>query len=240
MSLWRLFVLAILVLLFRRLPVILMAYKFTPAIHNFREAVFTGWFGPMGVGALFYYTVAIEQFDPEGPDAHARSVVKPIVYFMILASVIVHGNTIPMFYLGTFATRTLTRTSLSSSGGNSVTRLPKLVFGQDVFLRQSRDQREAANSTPLATTIEVSQIPRQTAITIVTPEDIRDRSAYHRSESPSIIGSSTCLSQGGSGAGSLSPNSPSSTDHDAGRSSQLSTSYDNPGRLSTDALDDII
>src|ERR1700730_12902499 len=112
MSLWRLFVLAILVLLFRRLPVILMAYKFTPAIHNFREAVFTGWFGPLCVGALFYYTVTIAQFDPEGPDAHARSVLKPIVYFMILASVIVHGNTVPLYYVGSFATRTLTRTSL--------------------------------------------------------------------------------------------------------------------------------
>jgi len=231
LNLWRLFVLAILVLLFRRLPVILMAYKFTPAIHNFREAVFTGWFGPMGVGALFYYTVAIEQFDPEGPDAHARSVVKPIVYFMILASVIVHGNTVPLYYVGSFATRTLTRTSLSSSGNNSVSRLPKLVFGQDVFLRQNKDSREPTVSATAATaTTEVfTPPPRQTAITIITPENIRVRSPIATSE---IVDKSAVTGPG-------SP-SPSGSEQDPKSPPTHGASYETPGRVSTETLEDII
>lgn len=231
LNLWRLFVLAILVLLFRRLPVILMAYKFTPAIHNFREAVFTGWFGPMGVGALFYYTVAIEQFDPEGPDAHARSVVKPIVYFMILASVIVHGNTVPLYYVGSFATRTLTRTSLSSSGNNSVSRLPKLVFGQDVFLRQNKDSREPTVSATAATaTTEVfTPPPRQTAITIITPENIRVRSPIATSE---MVDKSAVTGPG-------SP-SPSGSEQDPKSPPTHGASYETPGRVSTETLEDII
>ncbi|KAI9004848.1 Sodium/hydrogen exchanger family-domain-containing protein [Phycomyces nitens] len=107
-SLWRLVVLAIMVLLFRRLPIVVGLYKFIPAIHTFREAIFTGWFGPIGVGAIFYYTVAIENLGETGPDSRAHQVIEPIIYFMVLASVIVHGITIPLFYIGTFATRTIT------------------------------------------------------------------------------------------------------------------------------------
>jgi len=45
-SVWRLVALAILVILFRRLPVILVLYKWIPDIRTFREAVFSGHFGP--------------------------------------------------------------------------------------------------------------------------------------------------------------------------------------------------
>ncbi|KAI9343710.1 Cation/H+ exchanger [Pilaira anomala] len=97
------------VLVFRRLPVIIGLYKYIPAITNWRQAVFMGWFGPMGVGALFYYTIAIESFELDGPNAYARQVIEPIIYFIILSSVVVHGITIPVFFLGTFATRTITK-----------------------------------------------------------------------------------------------------------------------------------
>lgn len=80
-----------------------------------------GWFGPMGVGALFYYTIAIESFELDGPNAYARQVIEPIIYFIILSSVVVHGITIPVFFLGTFATRTITKIpSKSSDGSNEV------------------------------------------------------------------------------------------------------------------------
>jgi NhaP-type Na+/H+ or K+/H+ antiporter len=42
---WRLFVLAICILIARRLPAILALYKLMPDIKSFREACFTGWFG---------------------------------------------------------------------------------------------------------------------------------------------------------------------------------------------------
>lgn len=45
LTVWRLVVLAICILLFRRLPVILALYRWIPDIKTFREAAFTGWFG---------------------------------------------------------------------------------------------------------------------------------------------------------------------------------------------------
>ncbi|KAI7883816.1 Cation/H+ exchanger [Mucor mucedo] len=115
LTIWKLLGLAAAVLLFRRLPIILGLYKYIPAISNWRQAIFMGWFGPMGVGALFYYTIAIQFFETDGENAYARLVIEPIIYFIILSSVVIHGITIPIFFLGSFATRTLTKTNSKSS-----------------------------------------------------------------------------------------------------------------------------
>ncbi|KAF7728838.1 hypothetical protein EC973_005464 [Apophysomyces ossiformis] len=188
LTVWRLVVLAIMVLLFRRLPVIVALYKFIPAIRNWREALFTGWFGPIGVGAIFYYTVAIENLPEDGPDAHAREVVRPIIYFMVLASVVAHGITIPLFYIGTFASRTWTRTSISSTG-NAVLRLPKIQIAKEnsksnmqtgLSLRTSTDINHLSHlqADKIDTEDIVDQAPpRQTAITIVTPTDLPHHSS---------------------------------------------------------------
>lgn len=53
LSVWRLIVIAILVLLLRRLPVMIALYKFIPDVKTFRESLFTGHFGPIGIGELF-------------------------------------------------------------------------------------------------------------------------------------------------------------------------------------------
>ncbi|OZJ04622.1 hypothetical protein BZG36_02041 [Bifiguratus adelaidae] len=140
-GIWRLIVLAIAILILRRLPAVVALYKFIPAVKTFREATFTGWFGPIGVGAVFYAMVARDAFDANGPNAYARLMVEPIVFFLILASVVVHGVTIPLFNLGTFASRTLTQGSTS----NVVVRLPKLQFGQEIVFRRSTDERDLAD-----------------------------------------------------------------------------------------------
>lgn len=51
LSVWRLIVIAILVILLRRLPVMIVLYKWIPDVKTFREALFSGHFGPMGIGA---------------------------------------------------------------------------------------------------------------------------------------------------------------------------------------------
>ena len=50
-TVWRLIVISILILLLRRLPIMVALYKWIPNVKTFREAVFSGHFGPMGVGA---------------------------------------------------------------------------------------------------------------------------------------------------------------------------------------------
>ncbi|KAI8997832.1 Sodium/hydrogen exchanger family-domain-containing protein [Pilobolus umbonatus] len=112
LTLWRLVVLAVLVLLFRRMPIMMALYKWIPAIHNWQEAIFTGWFGPTGVGCIFYYAVALESLPVDGPNAHARALIGPVAYFIVFSSIVVHGITIPVFYLGSFASKTLTQTNI--------------------------------------------------------------------------------------------------------------------------------
>ncbi|CAG8788541.1 10298_t:CDS:2, partial [Cetraspora pellucida] len=60
LSYWRLFVVSILILLFRRLPIVLILMKNIPPLKNFREGLYAGWFGPIGIGAIFYAALAKE------------------------------------------------------------------------------------------------------------------------------------------------------------------------------------
>lgn len=131
---WRLVVIAILVLFFRRLPIVLLLKPVMPAMKTYREAIFSGWFGPMGVGAVFLSIIAKEELEiaHEGKEAPVSiRIISPVVLFIVFCSVIVHGTTIPLFKLGKrIRTRTL---SISSISSNQVLRLPKLQFGQQVL-----------------------------------------------------------------------------------------------------------
>lgn len=95
------------------MPIIIALYKYIPAIDNFKQAVFAGWFGPIGVGALFYYSIAVPEFSDEA--SYAITVIEPVIYFMILASVLVHGITIPAFYLGSVVTQTVFKSKTNNS-----------------------------------------------------------------------------------------------------------------------------
>ncbi|KAF9447018.1 hypothetical protein P691DRAFT_782949 [Macrolepiota fuliginosa MF-IS2] len=109
LSVWRLIVIAILVLLLKRLPVMIALYKFIPDVKTFRESLFTGHFGPIGIGAVFISTIAAEVLRT-GHDNEAvpvnkqtellRESIQPIVAFMVLCSVAIHGLSIPSFSLG--------------------------------------------------------------------------------------------------------------------------------------------
>ncbi|KAK4512345.1 H(+)-transporting V0 sector ATPase subunit d [Mucor velutinosus] len=168
-TVWRLVVLAILVLVLRRLPIVLTLYKWIPTIHNWREAVFTGWFGPIGVGAIFYYTVALEALPEDGPNAHARALLEPVIYFMVLGSVIAHGVTIPLYFLGSIATRTLT---ITSEKGNQVLRIPKMdtIIGRKQSPPTVIEETYSSETPPLGDNIDRDVPKKHTAITILTPQ----------------------------------------------------------------------
>ncbi|KAF7299367.1 Na-H-Exchanger domain-containing protein [Mycena indigotica] len=106
LQVWRLIVIAILVLLFRRLPAMIAFYRWIPDIKTFREAIFSGHFGPIGVGAVFISTLATEVLQ-ESPMAEENEqvallikTIQPICAFMVLCSIAVHGLSIPGFSLG--------------------------------------------------------------------------------------------------------------------------------------------
>lgn len=116
-----------------------------PALKTYREAVFSGWFGPMGVGAVFLSTIAKEELEAiyEGQAEKPLTIelVSPVVLFIVLASTLVHGTTIPLFQLGKrIRTRTL---SITSTG--STHRLPKLA--QSLSLRRNHDEQDLGDGT---------------------------------------------------------------------------------------------
>lgn len=115
LSIWRLFVLAICVLLTKRIPIVLALWRWIPDIKTFREAIFAGHFGPIGVGAVFIATLARTQLPeevanpPETSNDILALTVQPVIYFFVLCSIAVHGLTIPFFAFSKGATR-MTRT----------------------------------------------------------------------------------------------------------------------------------
>ncbi|KAJ6605185.1 Sodium/hydrogen exchanger family-domain-containing protein [Mycena vulgaris] len=122
---WRLTVLFLAVLALRRIPSVLLLYRWVPEISTWREALFTGHFGPMGVGAVFVSTLALTRLPtphdpPQGQQELLAATLQPIVAFVVLGSIVIHGLSIPFFSLsGTMHSRTrslmatLTRTDTS-------------------------------------------------------------------------------------------------------------------------------
>lgn len=94
----------------------------------------------MGVGAVFLAMIAKEELEEvyEGkPAPVALELINPVVLFIVLASTLVHGTTIPLFKIGNrIRTRTL---SVTSTGSNQVLRLPKIQFGQQLGRKSADD-----------------------------------------------------------------------------------------------------
>ncbi|TDL26287.1 hypothetical protein BD410DRAFT_784373 [Rickenella mellea] len=110
---WKLFTLFIAILFVRRIPSLLLLYRFIPDVRNWREAVFCGHFGPMGVGAVFISTLAVSRLPkphdpPQGQQELLAATLQPIVAFVVLGSILIHGLSIPAFWFGRkFSERTL-------------------------------------------------------------------------------------------------------------------------------------
>lgn len=85
----KLFVNTLLILLLRRLPAVWM---FGPLKEN-RERLFAGWFGPIGVGAIFYAIFLATELK----DHDERFI--PLICFIVMSSVLAHGITVPLFHL---------------------------------------------------------------------------------------------------------------------------------------------
>lgn len=111
LDIWRLIIIALVVLILRRLPASLIAQYFCPDIKNWKEALLVGHFGPIGVSAIFGCIIAISELEAEVlnithgpsinyPDDHEYyqliRILWPMVTFMVLVSIIVHGSSVPI------------------------------------------------------------------------------------------------------------------------------------------------
>ncbi|KAI0453896.1 Cation/H+ exchanger [Xylaria acuta] len=156
----RLLGLGILVLLFRRIPALLITYKAMPSIvKNWKEAVFMGYFGPIGVGAVYYLEHTRLLFNPDNPREKALvDALYPVVYFLVLVSIVIHGLSIPILsavyrYCGV---NTITDDAVELRRRSIYVPTPPNAFkgDQDTFVAYNRFFRPLANLSmlPLAHT----------------------------------------------------------------------------------------
>ena len=105
-----------LILLFRRIPIVLAMKRFIPDIRTYREALFCGHFGPMGLGALFLVIEARAQLEngsslpePHPPDhtSHKEAIeaIFPVVCFVVFGSTMIHGLSVAAISVGNHYSR---------------------------------------------------------------------------------------------------------------------------------------
>ncbi|KAI1822981.1 alkali metal cation/H+ antiporter Nha1 C terminus-domain-containing protein [Xylaria intraflava] len=155
LSAWRLAVMSIFVILFRRIPIMLLLKPIIPDVKTWHEALFAGHFGPIGVGAIFVailaraeleaeHTVPLAMIPPEGTKHYqVILLVWPIVTFMVISSILVHGSSIAVFTLGkriNTLSLTMSYTTAPEDGPAWMSRLPRISS-------QSRSQARTTSDT---------------------------------------------------------------------------------------------
>lgn len=94
---YRLIPLGILILLLRRPPVIFVLHKAIPQTERWRQAGIMGFFGPIGVGAIFYLSVSQdylrnEVLDENGVEredaARLRETMTVVIWFLVVCSIV--------------------------------------------------------------------------------------------------------------------------------------------------------
>ncbi|KAK4970459.1 hypothetical protein LTR66_011581 [Elasticomyces elasticus] len=123
---YRLIPLGILVLILRRLPIVFAMHKKIHQIEEKRQALFVGFFGPIGVSAIFYLYVTTEflrQVEVDGVQredaARLSEVATVVVWFLTICSIVIHGLSIPLGKLGIYLPRTISAAiSLDRSSSN--------------------------------------------------------------------------------------------------------------------------
>lgn len=93
---YRLVVLGILILLFRRLPIVFAMHRYIHQIEQVSQALFVGFFGPIGVGAVFYLSVCrqflLEEMIVDGEvradAARTAEVTYIVVWFLVICSIV--------------------------------------------------------------------------------------------------------------------------------------------------------
>lgn len=182
LNVWRLIILALVIIFLRRMPAVLLLKPFTPDVKSWREALFCGHFGPIGVGAIFAAILARKDLEAhftseETPLAHLRDksfphyqllvCIWPIVCFIVITSIVVHGSSVAVLTLGKRLNRmaitmSFTTTNTQDQGPSWMSRLQKLDKASTSFSLHRIDTQapstEKDDKLPQSNTIETSGI----------------------------------------------------------------------------------
>ncbi|KAF2203313.1 hypothetical protein GQ43DRAFT_454544 [Delitschia confertaspora ATCC 74209] len=114
--LYRLVPLGILVLLLRRPPIIFAMHKKIHQIEEPKQALFVGFFGPIGVSAIFYLYISLEFLRKIKVDGEIRAdaaflidVMNVVIWFLVICSIVIHGLSIPLGKFGIYLPRTISQ-----------------------------------------------------------------------------------------------------------------------------------
>ncbi|KIV87105.1 hypothetical protein PV11_02674 [Exophiala sideris] len=117
---YRLIFLGILILLLRRVPIVFAMHKKIQEIEEVQQAIFVGFFGPIGVSAIFYLYVSVDFLNQVTVDGVVREdaerlseIMRVVIWFLAICSIVVHGLSIPLGKLGYHFPRTISQ-ALSS------------------------------------------------------------------------------------------------------------------------------
>jgi sodium/hydrogen antiporter len=80
---WKGMLLAVLVLVLRRLPAIILLRPTVRPLRSWGDTIFYGWFGPVGIAAVFYTMLAVRETGLEE--------LWPVTSLIIVASMVAHG-----------------------------------------------------------------------------------------------------------------------------------------------------
>ena len=144
--LYRLVFLGILILLFRRLPMVFAFHSKIREIEEFQQAAFVGYFGPIGVSGIFYLYISVEFLATVTVNGHVREdaarleeVMRVVVWFLAICSIVVHGLSIPLGKMGYNLPRTMSQALSSDSREGSG--LPQTRSQQDGITDQGTELR---------------------------------------------------------------------------------------------------
>lgn len=181
LDVWRLVVLAVVVIFLRRIPAVLALKPVTPDIKSWREALFCGHFGPIGVGAIFAAILArkdledhfteeetpLRHIDPSFPHYQLIYSIWPIICFIVITSIVVHGSSVAVLTLGKRLNRmaitmSFTVTNTQDQGPSWMSRLQKLEKTSTSFslhrIDTSIPDDEEKEHMPRTNTIETSGV----------------------------------------------------------------------------------
>lgn len=158
---WRLILLGIGILLLRRIPIVLAMHKWIHQIEHWQHALFVGFFGPIGVSAIFYLYISIEFLETylvvDGEmreDArHLEEVMRVVIWFLAICSIVVHGLSIPLGKLGWQLPRTVSMGLSTSDDEQDGQRTSGRNLGNVLRMRKRRNKE----TEPKSETFRVGQ-----------------------------------------------------------------------------------
>ncbi|KAJ6096716.1 Cation/H+ exchanger [Penicillium sp. IBT 16267x] len=172
---YRLIFLGILILLVRRMPIIFAMHKYIHQIEILSHAAFVGFFGPIGVGAIFYLSICREFLLAITVDGKVREDAQQVadtasivVWFLAICSIVVHGLSVPVGKAGYHLPRTL---STAITAGSTAENTPVPIeairrthstatpIENDASSFRSRRRRQYSSPNPPLFRLGRSKIP---------------------------------------------------------------------------------